>query len=208
MKGSYGTLCDLAKSLESDIVKIGHIDEEREVLGKPFPLTLVPADSTKVNFVQVQEYMIKNHDKIIKAASEYGSVMFKGFDIRSGEEWASILYSTGLKEVNYVGGAAVRKLIVGTEGQLDNLQVLTTNESPPSEPIPFHHELAQTSNPPDHILFYCKENAAEGGSTPILRSDLVFNYLNEKYPAFITELEAKGVKYRRVVPEEDDSSSA
>jgi len=44
--------------------------------------------------------------------------------------------------MNYVGGAAVRKLIVGTEGKITDMQILTTNESPPSEPIPFHHELA------------------------------------------------------------------
>lgn len=44
--------------------------------------------------------------------------------------------------MNYVGGAAVRNLIVGTEGVLQNPQILTTNESPPSEAIPFHHELA------------------------------------------------------------------
>ena len=134
--------------------------------------------------------------------------MFKGFDVRNGEEWASVLYSTGLKEVNYVGGAAVRKLIVGTEGRLENMQILTTNESPPSEPIPFHHELAQTPNPPDHIMFYCLENAATGGSTPVLRSDLVYNFLNEKYPDFIKEIEDKGVKYRRTVPCEDDPTSA
>jgi len=97
---------------------------------------------------------------VIKAASEYGTVMFKGFDIQNGEEWASVLYNTGLKEMNYVGGAAVRKLIVGTEGKVTNIQVLTTNESPPSQPIPFHHELAQTPNPPDHIMFYCQTNAA------------------------------------------------
>ena len=60
----------------------------------------------------------------------------------NGEEWASVLYTSGLKEMNYVGGAAVRKLIVGTEGKITDMQILTTNESPPSEPIPFHHELA------------------------------------------------------------------
>ena len=52
------------------------------------------------------------------------------------------MYTSGLKEMNYVGGAAVRKLIVGTEGKIMDMQILTTNESPPSEPIPFHHELA------------------------------------------------------------------
>ena len=54
-----------------------------------------------------------------------------------------MLYKSGLKEVQYIGGAAVRNLIVGTERQpLRNIQIVTTNESPPSEPIPFHHELA------------------------------------------------------------------
>ncbi len=68
--------------------------------------------------------------------------MFSGFEVKTGEEWASVMYKTGLKEMNYVGGAAVRRLIVGNEKRFDNIQVLTTNESPPSEPIPFHHELA------------------------------------------------------------------
>ena len=93
--------------------------------------------------MNLQDYFIKNHELIIKAASDYGAVMFKNFDIQSGEEFASVLYKSGLKEVQYIGGAAVRKLIVGSEkNQLKNIQVVTTNESPPSEPIPFHHELA------------------------------------------------------------------
>ena len=99
---------------------------------------------------------MKHHETIIKAASTYGAVMFKGFEVLSGEESASILYKSGLKEVQYIGGAAVRKLIVGhEERKLENLQIVTTNESPPSEPIPFHHELAQTPFPPTHICFYC-----------------------------------------------------
>ena len=91
----------------------------QEILGKPFPLVLEPK-SEKLNFIQLQEYFLKNHEKIIKCASEYGTVMFKGFEILTGEEWASVIYSSGLKEMNYVGGAAVRKLIVGTEGKLEN----------------------------------------------------------------------------------------
>jgi hypothetical protein len=48
--------------------------------------------------------------------------MFQGFEILTGEEFASILYKSGLKEVQYIGGAAVRKLIVGTEGRkLENV---------------------------------------------------------------------------------------
>jgi hypothetical protein len=78
--------------------------------------------------------------------------------------------------------------------------VFTSNESPPSEPIPWHHEMAQTANPPSHILFYCDVPAKEGeyhivilplqsqtlvyhapvcagGATPIVRSDVVMSQL-------------------------------
>jgi hypothetical protein len=179
------------------------------VLGKPFPLVLTPINAEeKLNFIQLQEYFLKYHCNIVKAASEYGAVMFKGFEIVSGEEWASVLYASGIREMNYVGGAAVRKLIVGTEGRLENPQILTTNESPPNQPIPFHHELAQTPDPPSHIMFYCSVNAAEGGSTPLIRSDFVFNWLQDKYPEFAKQAEELGVRYVRTVPEVDDPSSA
>jgi hypothetical protein len=110
--------------------------------------------------------------------------------------------------MEYVGGAAVRNLIVGSDDRMPDPQVLTTNESPASEPIPFHHELAQTPNPPDHISFYCSINDAEGGSTPIIRSDLCYNFLNEKYPDFTKKIEEIGCKYIKIAPEIDDASSA
>jgi hypothetical protein len=108
----------------------------------------------------------------------------------------------------YVGGAAVRKLIVGNENRMNNMQVLTTNESPASEPIPFHHELAQTPDFPHHICFYCSINDAEGGSTPLIRSDYVYDYLHGKYPDFTKKVEELGVMYKKVAPEVDDPSSA
>ena len=56
----------------------------------------------------------------------------------------------------YMGGAAVRTQL--TE------RVFTANESPSSEPIPFHHELAQTPNPPTHLMFYCEIPPNTGGA--------------------------------------------
>jgi hypothetical protein len=47
--------------------------------------------------------------------------MFRGFEIVSGEEFASVLYKTGLKEVQYIGGAAVRNVIVGSETRLSDV---------------------------------------------------------------------------------------
>ena len=47
--------------------------------------------------------------------------MFKGFEILTGEEWAAVLSASGIKEMPYVGGAAVRRLIVGNESRIDGM---------------------------------------------------------------------------------------
>ena len=105
---------DIAQQLVTPLVKIGTDDAQRTQQGKPFPLVLSPVEDT-ANFVQLQEYFSQNHEKILKAASEYGAVMFSGFDVKSGEEWASVLYKSGIKQMEYIGGAAVRNLIVGND---------------------------------------------------------------------------------------------
>lgn len=191
------------------IISGATIEGQTTVYGKPFPLVISPKPGHKVNHVLLQEYLLEKHAEIVKAASEHGAVMFKGFDITTPEEFASVLDKTGLKEVPYIGGAAVRKLVVGTEGkELRHIQVVTTNESPPSEPIPFHHELAQTPTPPSHISFYCQVPSQEGGSTPLIRSDLVYDWILEKYPELADKFEKSGVIYVRRVPQVDDASSA
>ena len=98
---------DIAQQLVSPIVKIGTDEAQRTMQGKPFPLVLSPAEEG-INFVQLQEYFLANHDKIRQAASEYGAVMFSGFEIKSGNEWASVLFKSGIKQMQYIGGNAVR----------------------------------------------------------------------------------------------------
>ena len=198
------TLC---KSLETPLVQISTTPEQIFFNSEPFPLVLAPR-SPPLNFLQLQEYFQHNHEKILQAASHYGAVLFKGFDIRSPEEWASLLYKSGLKEMPYIGGAAVRRLIVGVESRLISCQVVTTNESPSSQVIPFHHELAQTPDPCSHISFFCIENSSVGGSTPILRSDIVYDWLKQNYPKLLESFETHGLRYIRVVPEVDDPESA
>lgn len=131
---------DISPQLEDELVMIGTDEAQIEMKGKPFPLVLSPRGH--MNFVQLQEYFKRKNKEVLIAAAQYGAVMFSGFEVKTGEEWASVLYNTGLEKMDYIGGAAVRNLIVGHEERFNNIQVLTTNESPPSEPIPFHNELA------------------------------------------------------------------
>jgi hypothetical protein len=67
--------------------------------------------------------MVSHHQAVLEAASHYGALLFSGFDIRSGEEWASVLYKTGIKEADYSAAVAVRKLIVGSFDQMKNIPI-------------------------------------------------------------------------------------
>ena len=86
--------------------------------------------------------------------------------------------------------------------------VFTANEAPPSEKIPFHHEMAQCDTPPSLVLFFCERGATTGGATPIVQSHLAARFLRERHPAVAAKLASVGVRYVRVMPEETDASSA
>ena len=83
-------------------------------------------------------------------------------------------------------------------------RVLTTNESPPSEPIPFHHEMSQVPNPPAYIMFYC-DVPPESGETP--RNRRRVQAIQAISAEFAERLEDTGVRYVRVMPGTDDDSS-
>ena len=82
-----------------------------------------------------------------------------------------------------------------------------TQLSPPQEPIPFHHELAQTPNPPEYIFFYCDTPSDHGGETPIIDSTLVYRFAQENHPEFIKKLFQVGARYIRTLPADDDPLS-
>lgn len=144
---------------------------------------------------------------MLKKVSEVGAVVVRGFDIQNANEYVSVLHKLGLAEFEYIGGAAVRHLIIGTAGKPKSLQVFTTNESPPNEPIPLHNELAQNENYPEYVSFYCDLEAEKGGSTPIINCHHLYNYIEKHHKDFVVDLEAKGVKYVRIVEQEDNPAS-
>jgi hypothetical protein len=63
------TAAPCAEDLVSELVKIGSHPSQKQQMGKPFPLVLSPAKE-RVSFVELQEYFLKRHAAIIKAASE------------------------------------------------------------------------------------------------------------------------------------------
>ena len=64
-----------------------------------------------------------------------------------------------------------------------------------------HLELAQRS--PHRVLFHCADARAEGLATPLLDAHRVYSKLKNAAPAFVDELETKGVRYARVMTLDD-----
>ena len=83
----------------------------------------------------------------------------------------------------------------------------STIPRPPDQPIPFHHELAQTAHPPEYVFFFCDHPATEGGQTPLIDSTAVYRYAKDHHPDFIDKLREHGARYIRTLPAEDDPTS-
>ena len=109
----------------------------------------------------------------------------------SVEDFASFMSHLDLEAYPYVGGAAPRRIIpVNVPGGED--MVYTANEAPPDTLIPFHHELAQTQNPPQYIFFYCEQPSETGGETALIDSTLVYRFANDNFPEFMDKLKKYG----------------
>ncbi|KAJ3195813.1 hypothetical protein HK101_010985 [Irineochytrium annulatum] len=128
-----------------------------------------------------------------------GAILFRGFPLESAEHFSDFVEALGVLPLPYVGGAAPRNTVFK--------DVHTTNESPPDQPIPFHHEMAQVPKYPKTIFFFCDGEPKEGGETPLCPSDIAVSRLFKSRPSFATSVEQQGVIYTRVIPEIDDPSS-
>jgi alpha-ketoglutarate-dependent taurine dioxygenase len=101
------------------------------------------------------KYLRENQDDLDNKLRQHHGIFFRDSGIKTAQDFHDVVIASGYKEMAYLGGAAVRTQI--TE------RVFTANESPSSEKIPFHHELAQTPQPPTHLLFFCEVPPNEGG---------------------------------------------
>lgn len=175
--------------------------EQKTFEGKAFPLVLEPKDNTEGenSIEKCVEWVSQNREQLRQQLLDYGAILFRNFPTKTPEAFNSFVESFGFENFPYVGGAAPRKHIVGN--------VFSSNESPPQNLIPFHHEMAQVPNYPAKLFFYCDHPSTQGGETPILLSNQVYQKVSEKHPEYVKDLREKGVHYVRVLPEEDDPES-
>jgi alpha-ketoglutarate-dependent taurine dioxygenase len=67
--------------------------------------------------------------------------------------------------------------------------------------------MAQVPNPPAYVFFYCDIASETGGETAIVHSATVYDRFVSANPEFAQKVEELGVKYVRVMPDQDDRTS-
>lgn len=183
-------------------VIISKLEEQKQVNGLDFPLLVTPENTeTAQNEASFLTWVEDNKAELHNLLIKHGAVLLRGFPVNSSDIFEKMLDHTDYQNMPYVGGAAPRTQVTAS-------RIVTANESPASETIPFHHEMAQVPTPPGYIFFYCDKASTTGGATSILHSGEICEKFFDLNPAFAKKVEEQGVRYIRVMPEVTDTSSA
>lgn len=168
--------------------------------GRVFPLALA-CRSPEATLAEVGDWLTAQRTQLLDLAAAHGAILFRGFPVRTAEDFDAFIAALQLKNFPYEESLSNAVRIVRTP------RVFTANEAPPSVMIYLHHEMAQTPIYPSRLLFFCEQPAATGGATPLCRSDVLWQRLQQAEPAFAHACREKGLRYTNVMPPENDPTS-
>ena len=146
-------------------------------------------------------FILANKVEIDAKLSREGTVLLRGFDVASAEDFDAAVESYGEDGFTYA-----RSLSNAVRVNLTP-RVFTANEAPPEVEIFLHHEMAQTPLYPSKLFFCCLEVPGGGGETPVCRSDRLLDRLTSDEPDMVARSREHGVRYTNTMPDADDASS-
>ena len=165
-----------------------------------FP-SIIRNDAGLNNISEVVNWLTKESSVLKLGLSNSGTVLFRGFPIFTPEDFDS--FSSAFNYGNFTYQESLSNAVRINKTP----RVFTANEAPPEVEIFLHHEMAQTPSYPEKIFFCCLSPAAEGGATPLCRSDKVYETLNDKHPKWVSKFESLGLKYTTLMPNSDELAS-
>ena len=173
---------------------------QQTAYGHVFPLVLQCGTSGATLRATV-DWVRAHRAELHEQAERHGAILFRGFPLSSPEDFDAFVAGFQLPNFPYNESLSNAVRVNWTE------RVFSANEAPPDVTIYFHHEMAQTPIFPAKLFFFCQRAADEGGETPICRSDVLFDRLAERCPAFAQDCEEKGLQYTNVMPADNDLKS-
>ena len=164
-----------------------------------FPLVLQL--ETPGNLGETVDWLHASAGMLTGKAARHGAILFRGFPLTTAEDFDAFVAAFGFQNFPYEESLSNAVRISKTE------RVFTANEAPPEVSILLHHEMAQTPVFPSRLFFFCEQPAETGGATPICRSDVLLDLLENQCPEFVRNCESKGLLYSNVMPGESDPKS-
>lgn len=181
-------------------VSPGQLAGQQMHAGEPFPL-LLECHTPGAGLETVTGWLQANRIELCERAARCGAILFRGFPVKTAEDFDRFIAAFGLQNFPYEDSLSNAVRINRTP------RVFTANEAPASVSIFLHHELAQTPSYPGKLFFFCEQPAEQGGATPICRSDVLWERLAVRRPAFARNCIEKGLRYSNVMPSQNDLNS-
>lgn len=175
-------------------------DFQQQYADGPFPALVVNGDD-KLDLSSAVEWVKAEKARLFEALSDSGTVLFRGFPLKSPEDFDAFIGAFGESGFTYKESLSNAVRVNLTP------RVFTANEAPPEVGIYLHHEMAQTPLYPSKLYFFCEIAADEGGETPVCRSDVLLDRMKEVMPEFVQNCRDKLVKYSLIMPSVDDPES-
>jgi len=142
-----------------------------------------------------------NCSTIEELTLSHGAVLLRGLPLTTPDDFDSAIQRFYWENFTYKDSLSNAVRVVHSP------RVFSANEAPPETTIFLHHEMAQTPLFPSKLFFFCQKAANKGGSTPICRSDHLWELIQEELPAFSVNCRERGLKYTNVMPAEEDLKS-
>jgi alpha-ketoglutarate-dependent taurine dioxygenase len=142
-----------------------------------------------------------NCSTIEELTLSHGAVLLRGLPLTTPDDFDSAIQRFYWENFTYEDSLSNAVRVVHSP------RVFSANEAPPETTIFLHHEMAQTPLFPSKLFFFCQKAANKGGSTPICRSDHLWELIQEELPAFSVNCRERGLKYTNVMPAEEDLKS-
>jgi alpha-ketoglutarate-dependent taurine dioxygenase len=164
-EGGAGTVRKLGR-VERKAVTLGAESGIRTGLltpGESLPLVVRP----EVPGTALVAWAAGATDWIERKLTEHGSILFRGWDVGTLDEFRGFVTTTGGNPEKYTYRSTPRTEVGNG--------IYTSTEYPADKFIPMHNEHSYSRSWPLKLFFYCELPAAEGGMTPIADSARVYD---------------------------------
>lgn len=185
---------------DSVLVSPVSVANQQQHDGIAFPLVL-NCDSEASGLNAITKWLESHRSELLEQVKTHGVVLFRGFPVEDAEDFDQVVSAFDLENFPYQKSFSNAVRINFTP------RVFSANEAPCEVNINLHHEMAQTPMYPRFLFFFCQKPAEQGGATPLCRSDVLLQRIQESHADFVDECIAKGLRYTNVMPADNDATS-